>query len=51
MNVLRTPDERFAALAGYPFAPQYLPGASAPASLVQSMTDCRRAAAALQSVA
>jgi haloalkane dehalogenase len=27
MNVLRTPDERFAALAGYPFAPHYLPGA------------------------
>ena len=27
MNVLRTPDERFAALAGYPFAPRYLPGA------------------------
>jgi haloalkane dehalogenase len=27
MKVLRTPDERFAALPGYPFAPHYLPGA------------------------
>jgi haloalkane dehalogenase/tRNA(adenine34) deaminase len=27
MNVLRTPDERFAALPGYPFAPLYLQGA------------------------
>jgi hypothetical protein len=27
MNVLRTPDERFAALPGYPFAPPYLQGA------------------------
>jgi haloalkane dehalogenase/tRNA(adenine34) deaminase len=27
MNVLRTPEERFAALPGYPFAPLYLQGA------------------------
>ena len=24
MNALRTPDERFATLPGYPFAPHYL---------------------------
>ena len=30
MKVLRTPDERFAALPGYPFAPHYLPGAGGP---------------------
>ena len=28
-NVLRTPDERFATLSGYPFAPHYLEGAGA----------------------
>ena len=27
MDALRTPDERFAALPGYSFAPQYLEGA------------------------
>ena len=30
MKVLRTPDERFADLPGYPFAPHYLEGAGAP---------------------
>ena len=29
MNALRTPDERFAALPAYPFAPHYLDSAGA----------------------